>query len=76
MERRRQGVRADLRGAGQRRIHPTLQLRTELTLHHSYTPNLAGRLMKGYTDKQMRKGIGGLAKDLQRESERIGTGPA
>jgi uncharacterized protein YndB with AHSA1/START domain len=49
---------------------------TELTLHYSYTPNLLGRLMKGYTDKQMRKGIGGLAKDLQRESERIATGPA
>ena len=47
---------------------------TELTLHYSYAPNLLGRLMKGYTDKQMRKGIGGLAKGLQRESERIATG--
>jgi uncharacterized protein YndB with AHSA1/START domain len=47
---------------------------TELTLHYRYTPNLLGRLMKGYTDTQMRKGIGGLAKGLQRESERIATG--
>ncbi len=44
---------------------------TELTLHYSYTPNLLGRLTKGYTDKQMRKGIGGMAKGLQRESERV-----
>ena len=47
---------------------------TELKLHYSYTPNLLGRLLKGYTDKQMRKGIGGLAKALQRESERIHAG--
>ncbi len=46
---------------------------TKLTLHYSYTRNLLGRLLKGYTDKQMRKGIGGLAKGLQRESERIAT---
>ena len=46
---------------------------TELTLHYSYTPNLLGRLAKGYTDKQMRKGIGGLAKALQQESESIAT---
>lgn len=44
---------------------------TELTLHYSYTLNLMGRLMSGYTDKQMRKGIGGLAKSLQVESERL-----
>jgi hypothetical protein len=44
---------------------------TELTIHYSYTPNLMGRLLRGTTDKQMRKGIGGLAKGLQRESERI-----
>ncbi len=49
---------------------------TELTLHYSYTLNLLGRRMKGYTDKQMRKGIGGMAKDLQRESERIATSRA
>lgn len=44
---------------------------TELTIHYSYAPNLLGRLMKGYTDTQMRKGIGGMAKGLQQESERI-----
>ena len=44
---------------------------TELTLHYSYTPNRLGRIVKGKTDKQMRKGIGGLADDLQQESERI-----
>ena len=44
---------------------------TELTLHYTYTLNLMGRLMKGYTNKQMRKGIGGLAESLQAESERI-----
>ena len=44
---------------------------TELTLNYTYTPNFLGRLMKGYTDKQMRKGVGGLVNDLQRESERI-----
>lgn len=49
---------------------------TQLTLHYSYTPNLLGRLIKRYTDKQMRKGIGGLASGLQRESERIASGQA
>ena len=44
---------------------------TELTIHYSYTPNLLGRFLKGFTDKQMRKGIGGMAKGLQRASERI-----
>lgn len=44
---------------------------TKLTLRYSYTPNLLGRLVRGYTDKQMRKGIGGMAKGLQRESERM-----
>ena len=44
---------------------------TMLTLHYQYTPNLLGRLMRRYTDKQMQKGIGGLAKGLQRESERL-----
>lgn len=47
---------------------------TELTLNYSYTPNLLGRLLRGYTDKQMRKGIGGMAKGLQLESERIAAG--
>jgi uncharacterized protein YndB with AHSA1/START domain len=44
---------------------------TELVLQYSYTLNFLGRVLKGYTDKQMRKGIGGLAKGLQQESERI-----
>jgi uncharacterized protein YndB with AHSA1/START domain len=44
---------------------------TELTLHYSYTLNLMGKIMRGYTAKQMTKGIGGLAKSLQMESERI-----
>lgn len=44
---------------------------TKLTLHYSYTPNLLGRLLKGYTDTQLRKGIAGLARALQRDSERI-----
>lgn len=46
---------------------------TELNLHYSYTLNLLGRLMKGYTDRQMRKGIGGLAKALEKESVRLST---
>jgi uncharacterized protein YndB with AHSA1/START domain len=46
---------------------------TELTLHYSYTLNAMGRLVKGYTDKQMRKGIGNMAKGLQQESERLAT---
>lgn len=47
---------------------------TALSLHYSYTLNTMGRLAKGYTDKQMRKGIGSMAQGLQRESERISTG--
>ena len=43
---------------------------TKLTLHYSYTPNRLGRVAKGQTDKQMRKGITGLADGLQHESER------
>ncbi len=46
---------------------------TMLTLHYSYTPNLLGRLLRRYTDKQMRKGIGGMTKGLQKESERLAT---
>ena len=42
---------------------------TMLTLDYSYTLNRLGRLLKGYTDKRMRQGIGGMAEDLQRESE-------
>lgn len=45
---------------------------TELTLHYSYKPNLLGRLTARFTDRLLRRGIGGLAKGLQLESERIG----
>jgi uncharacterized protein YndB with AHSA1/START domain len=44
---------------------------TELTIHYSYTPNLMGRLMPKQTDKQMRKGMEGLARDLQKASESL-----
>lgn len=46
---------------------------TKLTLHYTYTLNTFGRLVRGYTDKQMTKGIGGMAKALQAESERAAT---
>jgi len=46
---------------------------TDLTLHYDYTLNRMGRLVKSSTDKQMRKGIDGMARGLQRESERIAT---
>jgi uncharacterized protein YndB with AHSA1/START domain len=44
---------------------------TALTIDYSYTPNLMGRLMRGQTDKQMRKGMGGVAKDLQAAAEQL-----
>ena len=44
---------------------------TALTIDYSYTPNFMGRLMRKQTDKQMRKGMGGLAKDLQQASESL-----
>jgi uncharacterized protein YndB with AHSA1/START domain len=44
---------------------------TALTLNYSYTPNRVGRVAKGTTDKQMRKGIAGLADELKAESERV-----
>lgn len=44
---------------------------TELTIHYSYTLNRLGRMAKRLTDKQMRSGIGSMAKGLQEESERI-----
>lgn len=44
---------------------------SELTLHYSYTLNRLGRLAKGTTDKQLRKGLRGLVDGLQQESERI-----
>jgi uncharacterized protein YndB with AHSA1/START domain len=43
---------------------------TALTLVYSYERNRLGRAVKGTTDKQMRKGITGLADELQLESER------
>ena len=47
---------------------------TALTLVYSYELNRLGRAVKGTTDKQMRKGITGLADELQLESERVATG--
>jgi uncharacterized protein YndB with AHSA1/START domain len=47
---------------------------TELTIHYDYTLNRMGRVAKGTTDKQMRKGMNGLAEALQKESERIAAG--
>ena len=44
---------------------------TELTLHYSYEPNLLGKVLSGYTEKQLRQGIGGLATSLAQESERL-----
>jgi len=44
---------------------------TVLTIDYSYTLNRIGRAAKGYTDKQLRKGLGGLATGLQQEAERI-----
>lgn len=44
---------------------------TELKLRYDYTLNSIGRLVKGVTGRQMRKGIGGLADGLKEESERI-----
>lgn len=44
---------------------------TKLTLHYSYSLNVLGRLMKGATAKRLQQGLGGLAKALQRESERL-----
>ncbi len=44
---------------------------TEVTLHYRYEPNLLGRLMQGPLDKQMRKGMAGLLRGLQAESEHM-----
>ncbi len=46
---------------------------TALTIEYSYELNRLGRVAKGTTDKQLRKGINGLAAELERESERIAT---
>ena len=42
---------------------------TDLTLHYSYTLNRLGRVAKGTTEKQMKKGTNGLADSLQNASE-------
>lgn len=44
---------------------------TKLTLHYSYSLNLLGRLMRGTTARRLQQGLGGLAKALQHESERL-----
>ena len=44
---------------------------TVLTLDYSYTLNRVGRMAKGITDKQMRKGIGGMVDGLEAESKRV-----
>ncbi|MDA0311922.1 MAG: hypothetical protein O2992_07365 [Gemmatimonadetes bacterium] len=48
---------------------------TKLMIHYSCMLNFMGRLMKGYTDKQMTNGTGGMAKALQRESEGASAAP-
>ena len=47
---------------------------TDLRIEYSYTLNRIGRAAKNYTDKQLRKGLGGLAEGLQTEAERIAAG--
>lgn len=47
---------------------------TMLTLDYRYTLNRVGRMAKGITDRQLRKGIGSLAESLQAESERVAAG--
>ena len=47
---------------------------TELTLHYSYERNLLGKLSGPFTDRLLRRGLGGLAKSLQQESERLAAG--
>ena len=49
---------------------------TTLTLDVQYRPNRLGRVTKRTTDKQMRKGMGALADDLARESERVAAATA
>jgi carbon monoxide dehydrogenase subunit G len=46
---------------------------TDLTIHYSYTLNRMGRVVRGTTEKQMKKGINGLAVSLQNASESIAT---
>ena len=47
---------------------------TELTLHYSYERNLLGKLSGPFTDRLLRKGLGGLTKSLQQETERLARG--
>jgi carbon monoxide dehydrogenase subunit G len=44
---------------------------TNLALDYSYNLNRLGRMARGYTDRQLRKGLAGLVDGLQAESERI-----
>jgi carbon monoxide dehydrogenase subunit G len=44
---------------------------TMLIVEYSYTLNRLGSLAKGTTDKQMRKGLSGMAQGLAEESERF-----
>lgn len=46
---------------------------TDLTLHDSYSLNRLGRPARSSTDKQHRRGLGGLVDALQQESESIAT---
>ena len=48
----------------------TIHSGTDLTIEYSYTLNRIGRAAKNTTDKQLRKGLGGLAEGLQQEAER------
>lgn len=43
---------------------------TECTIHYSYTPNLVGRLLQRWMEKQLPQGIKGIASGLARECER------
>ena len=44
---------------------------TDLTIVYTYNLNRLGRAAKSITDKQLRKGLGGLAEGLQAEAERL-----
>ena len=49
---------------------------TELTIHYSYTPNLLGRFLKGFTDKQPARACGrGSAAWPRVSSERVSASP-
>ena len=47
---------------------------TELQLRYSFTVNRLGRMARGTTERQLRKGIGGLVDALDQESERVAGG--